>query len=302
MILMKPLTVTEEKLTSTIPEPDSSVGEVEWSAGTYDLGDRAIKSSTHSVYEVVADPSTTDDPEVGVNATPATWVYVSPTNKYKMFDQANNTASEGDNIVVDFTPVQLVNSVAAFNVDCNDITVKIYDVTDAVIYEKSIAMTERPLVNGWYNYFYSGFSITTKFVLLDLPPTTQNRIEVTFTGTDASVGTLIFGKQVKIGEAQWGTGAELLDFSNPEEDDFGNITFSDGFTAKLINYDVMIDTPSLDPVFTEVASLGKKPAVFVGNPTSIGDSTLVYGFVRDFQSVYTWPSKSKISLTVRGLV
>lgn len=304
MILMKPLTVTEEKLASTIPEPDSSAGEVEWSAGTYSLGNRVVKSSTHSVYEVVADPSTTDEPEEGVNATPATWVYVGPTNKYKMFDQANNTASESDNIVVDFTPIQLVNSVAAFNVSCDSITVKVYDLTNAVVYEKLTVMTGRPMVNGWYNYFYGGFSITTKFVLLDLPPTTQNRIEVAFTGIggSASVGTLIFSKQVQVGDAQWGTSAELLDFSNPSEDSFGNITYSDGFTAALVNYDIMIDTASINPVFTEFKSMGKQPAVFVGNPANIGDATLVYGFVRDFQSVYTWPTKSKISLTVRGLV
>ena len=100
MIFIEPLKIDNSNVTSTIPEPDAAQGEVEWSAGSYDLGDRVIKSSTNSVYEVVADPSTTDDPEVGVNATPATWVYVSPTNKYKMFDTANNSQTIGDDIVV----------------------------------------------------------------------------------------------------------------------------------------------------------------------------------------------------------
>lgn len=302
MILIKPLSVTDDKMTSTIPEPDASVGEVEWVAGTYQKGDRAIKSSTHSVYEVVADPSTTDDPEVGVNATPATWVYVGPTNKYKMFDIANNSVSEGDDIIIEYTPIQLANSMAGFNISCDSITIKIYNADETVIYEREIAMTERPLVNGWYNYFYSSFEITNKFVLTDLPPTTNNRIEVTFSGDNVDVGTLVFGGQLYIGEAQWGTSAELLDFSNPTEDAYGNISYTDGFTATLVNYDILIDTASINPVFTEFKKLSKTPAVFVGNPASMGDSTLVYGFVRDFQSTYTWPSKSSIALTVRGII
>ena len=105
-----------------------------------------------------------------------------------------------------------------------------------------------------------------------------------------------------IGDAQYGSGAQLLDFSTPIEDDFGNITYTAGFTAKLVDYDIIADTKDIDPIFVEFQSLGKTPAVFVGNPSNIGDSTLVYGIVRDFNPVYTWPTKSKISLTVRGLI
>jgi len=302
MILIKPLTVTSSILTSSIAEPDSAVGEVEWVAGTYNLGDRVIKSSTHRVYEVVADPSTTDDPEVGVASNPATWVDVGATNKFKMFDEANNTASVSDDITVSIAPTSLINALACFNVNCESITVRAFDALNNVTYEKTETMKNRPLVNGWYNYYYSGFSSKNKLVRLDIPPTTVGRIEVLFSGVSASVGTFVCGRQYMLGDTQFGTGAQILDFSTPTEDAYGNITYSEGFTAKLVDYDIMTDTAQLDLIFSEIQSLGKKNAVFVGNPSNIGDSTLTYGFVRDYNQVYTWPTKSKIALTVRGLI
>ena len=69
MIVLKPLEVTDAILTdSDIAEPDSTydMGATLWSAGTITKGQKRYKTSTHKIYEVVADPSTTDDPEVGV--------------------------------------------------------------------------------------------------------------------------------------------------------------------------------------------------------------------------------------------
>jgi hypothetical protein len=304
MIFFRPISVNNSNLTSTIPEPDAStpIPEVEWVAGTYELGDRVIKSSTNSVYEVVANPDTTDDPEEGVLKDPQTWVYVSPTNRFKMFDGANNTQTVGDNIVVSIVPNNLANSVACFNVSCESITVKAFDALDNEIYSKSINMRSRPSVTGWYNYFYGEFIITSRFTLLDIPPVTSGRIELTFTGTGATVGTCVLGKQVYMGEAQHGSGAELLDFSDIEEDTFGNVTFDGGFSARLINYDIIIDRSAIDFVFSEIRGLGKSPTVFIGDE-SLNSSTLsVFGFVRDFNTTYDWPTKSSASLTVRGLV
>ena len=300
MILIKPIAITDDNLTSSIPNPDASMGEIEWTSGTYTLG--TMRTEGDSIYEVVADPSTSDQPSVGAAKTPATWVFISPVNKAKMFDQANNTQSVADNLTVSVAPTQLTNAVAGFNIDCTSITVKVFDLADNEVYSNDVAMRQRPLVNGWYNYYYSGFEVTNKFVLTDIPPTTQGRIQAEFFGDQASVGTMIIGKQVSVGDAQYGTGAQLLDFSSPVEDQYGNITYTQGFIAKLVDFEILADTASIDPIFTEFENLGKTPAVFVGNPSSIGDSTLVYGYVRDFNPVYTWPTKSKISLTVRGLV
>lgn len=302
MILIKPVEVTSNKVISSIPEPDPSVGEIEWTPGTYNLGDRRVNISTDREYEVVADPSTSDDPVVGVLADPPTWVDIGPINKFKMFDEANNTSSVGTDLTVEISPDELVNSVACFNVSCDNITVTAFDADDNQVFSQSITMRIRSLVNGWYNYYFTPFVSADKFVILNIPPTTLGKIKIEFFGTNASVGTCVVGQSVQLGDAQYGTSAQLLDFTNPIEDEFGNITYSQGFTATLVDYDVLADTGSLDAIFLQLKQLGKMPAVFVGNPVNVGDSTLVYGYVRDYNQTYTTPVKSKIKLTVRGLV
>ena len=300
MILVKPIQVNDGVLlSSSIPEPDAPVGEVEWTAGTYSLGQRFIKSSTHRQYEVVAS-STSDDPEDGVNANPATWVDVGPTNRYKMFDTANNTQSEATDITVELQPNQFYNAIGAFSISADTVTVTVTDGGN-VIYNKSLDMRSRPLVNGWYNYFFSSISFITRFILLDLPPTTSGILKLEFGGA-AKVGTVTFGRQSVLGVAQYGTGAELLDFSNPTEDQYGNITYSNGFTAKLVNFDIKTPKNQMSLNYSEVESLGQKPAMWIGDPDDINDATAVFGIKRDYIQTFDSPSICTVNLTVRGLV
>ena len=301
MILVKPIIIDDGVLlSSSIPEPDASVGEIEWVAGTYNLGQRVIKSSTHREYQVVASPSTDDDPELGVNANPATWVDVGPTNRFKMFDTANNTQSESSDIVVELQPNQFFNGVGAFSISADTVTITVTDGGN-VIYSKSLDMRDRPLVNGWYNYFFSSISFITRFILLDLPPTTTGILKLEFGGS-AKVGTVSFGRQSILGVAQYGTSAELLDFSNPIEDQYGNITYSDGFTAKLVNFDIKTERTQMGVVFSELQSIGKNPAIWVGDNSDINDATAVFGINRDYQQTFDSPSICTVNLTVRGLV
>ena len=301
MILVKPIIIDDGVLlSSSIPEPDASVGEIEWVAGTYNLGQRVIKSSTHREYQVVASPSTDDDPELGVNANPATWVDVGPTNRFKMFDTANNTQSESSDIVVELQPNQFFNGVGAFSVSADTVTITVTDGGN-VIYSKPLDMRDRPLVNGWYNYFFSSISFITRFILLDLPPTTTGILKLEFGGS-AKVGTVSFGRQSILGVAQYGTSAELLDFSNPIEDQYGNITYSDGFTAKLVNFDIKTERTQMGVVFSELQSIGKNPAIWVGDNSDINDATAVFGINRDYQQTFDSPSICTVNLTVRGLV
>ena len=301
MILVKPIAIDDGVLlSSSIPEPDASVGEVEWVAGIYNLGERVIKSSTHREYQVVASPDTADDPEEGVNANPATWVDVGPTNRFKMFDTANNTQSESTDIVAELQPNQFFNGVGAFSISADTVTVTVTDGGN-VIYSKSLDMRDRPLVNGWYSYFFSSISFITRFILLDLPPTNTGILKLEFGGA-AKVGTVSFGRQSILGVAQYGTSAELLDFSNPIEDQYGNITYSDGFTAKLVNFDIKTERTQMGVVFSELQSIGKNPAIWVGDNSDINDATAVFGINRDYQQTFDSPSICTVNLTVRGLV
>lgn len=305
MKVVKPVTVGETELTaSTIAEPDATVGEVEWSAGTYNLGDRVIKSSTHRVYEVVADPSTTDDPEVGVDTDPATWIDVGPTNRFAMFDTVNSTkSSDTTQLEVEITPGQIINSLAVFGMEqVTDAVVEMVDPIDGAVYYEELDLSDNSQVTDWYYYFFAPIIRASDFILLDLPAYPSAVLTITFNGNNIKVGTVVIGNQLPLGVANYGTSVQLLDFSKKETDSFGNTVVRPGRTSKLVSYDITVERTRVSYVFNTLATLTSTPCVYVGSETGEDDGSLVFGYYRDFQNNISSPTLTDATLTIEGLV
>lgn len=303
MRVVRPIVVTDAKFTSSsIPEPDASVGEVEWIAGSFNTGDQRIKSSTHRVYEVTAIPSTTDDPEVGVLADPPTWVNVAPTNKWALFDNLNSTKSRiSTQLITEVTPAGIVNSVAGFSIEgVGAINVTMTDPSAGVVYDNDLDLVDNSQVADWYYYYFSPIERASEFALLDLPTYPSATVKVTFDGGDIGVGSLIFGSVIVLGVANYGTSVQLLDFSKKELDDFGNIVITPGRTSKLVSFDVTIAKEKVNYVFNQLSLLTTIPSVWVGDDGT-NDPTLVFGYYRDYQNNISTPTITDATITVEGL-
>lgn len=304
MRVVKPEEITDAKFTSsTIPEPDASVGEIEWVAGNYTTGTRRISTTTHRVYEVTADPDTTDDPEVGVLANPPTWVDVAPTNKWALFDSVNSTQStETTQLVIEITNGQTINSVAGFSIEgTTAINVTVTDPTEGVVYDTDVDMVDNSAVADWYYYFFAPIVQVSQFALLDLPAYPAATIKITFDGGAIKVGSLVLGNQLELGIANYGTSVQLLDFSKKEADSFGNIVVTKGRNSKLVDFDVTIPKEKVNYVFSVISSITTIPSVWVGDDGS-NDPTLVFGYYRDYQNNISSPTITDATIQVEGLV
>jgi hypothetical protein len=304
MRVIKPVQVNDTNLiSSTIAEPDTGRGEVAWSAGTFNTGDRVIKVSTHKLYECVADPSTTDDPEVGVLKTVPTWVIVSPTNKFAMFDTVISTQSFGDDeLIFEFQSSSITNSIAGFNINnATSINVTVTDADEGVVYNQDISMIDNQNVTDWYFYYFSPIINVKRFFKLDLPAYRNGVIKITVDGTDVSVGDFIFGGQIILGQANYGSSVQLLDFSQVSEDDFGNIKVTDGRKARLVNFDLTIERSKVNYVFNTLTELTTIPSAWIGDDQT-DDPTLVFGYYRNFQNNISTPTLTDATLEIRGIV
>ena len=302
MRVIIPQPIDDTNLTSsTIAEPDT--GETTWTPGTRFLGQQFISTVTHRVYEVVADPSTTDDPVVGVDANPPTWVNVAPTNKFAMFDNVNSTqSSETTSLVVEIDTGLVTNSIAGFNIDgASTINVTMTDPTAGVVFDRDISMIDNSGVGGWWDYFFAPIINITSFVILDMPIFPAATIKITVTGTTIEFGSLIVGSQVTLGISNFGTSLQLLDFSRKETDTFGNTVVVPGRTSKLVNFNVTVQKALVGYVFNQLSDLTGFPSVWVGT-TETDDATLVFGYYRDVQINISSPSITDMTLTVEGLV
>ena len=304
MRVLPPIPVTDATFTSsTIAEPDT--GETVWTAGTYNTGVKRINTTTHRVYEVVAIPSTGDDPTIGVLATPPTWVDIGPTNKWAMFDDVIGTVStENLTLTVVLDPDKVVNGVAGFNISgATSINVTMTDPAEGVVYNNNLSMLDNSSVIDYYEYFFEPIVNITSFVLLDLPAYIHATTSFTVNGSaNVSVGTFVYGNQVSLGVTNHGTGLQLLDFNIKERDAFGNFKVTtDRRTAKMVDYDVTIPTNKIGYVYNTLANLTTKAAVWVGT-SDTDDSTLVYGYYRNMNINIGAPTISSATINIEGLV
>lgn len=302
MRVVRPITMTDSILVSTIPEPDASVSEVLWTAGTYNAGDERIKTTTHRNYRATS--TTNEDPEVGVLSDPPTWIDFAPTNKYAMFDSVNGTVSTDSTALdVDITPGEVANSVSGFNITgASTVTVIMDDPADGEVYNTVIDMVDNSDIFDYWEYFFEPIINKTEFSLLGLPAYNQATLSINFAGdADISVGTLVIGKEINLGIARYGGSLKLLDFSKKTQDEFGNFIITQGRTSKLVEFDVAIPAKKTKFVFNTLSALTTTPSVWIGSD-DIDDASLVFGYYRDSQINISNPTFNDCTITVEGLI
>ena len=300
MIVIKPVAIDDMNLVSSIAEPSST--ETEWTAGTYSSGDVRIVSSVHSKY--MATTTTTDNPIVGVAKAIPTWVFVSPTDKYAMFDQSVNTQStEQSSIVIELSPSIVVGGIAGINVTgVTAVNVTMTDPNFGEVYNRDVEIVNNLNVNDWFSYLWSEFIIKTEFAFFDLPAYASATTTVTFTGPGAiGVGALLLGPVAKIGVTNFKTNVQLLDFNKYEEDDFGNLVITKRPYAKLVNFNNTVLRENLPNAFAQLESLRGVPAVYTGDETNPNAISLVYGIHRDNTLNENTPTACDVPIQVRGL-
>lgn len=293
-----------ELLNSNIPEPDPAVGEEVWTSGQTMLGEQRVDLSTHKIYEVVADPSTTDSPLEGVSKVPPTWVEIGPTNRYVMFDGTIGTQSIGSELLE--TQVQfptITTSMFGVNIDgAASINVQVHTSDDELVYDRDVSMVDNRFVPDWYAYYFSPVIRRTEFLLTDLPSYLNAKISTTITGVgEVAVGALVYGSQHELGVALYGSSWQAMDFSRKERDEFGNFTIVRRRTADIFDYDVSVDKPKFPYVKDILKRVSTVPCVWIGSPGQ-DDGTTVYGYYKNVQINISSPTILQCTIQVEGLV
>ena len=303
MIVVEPFNIIGGLLTSSnIPEPDSSVGEVVWSAYTSTVGDERIVLATHLVYRAAA--ATTDDPVTGAAKPVPTWVPIGYTNRYRMFDQVNSSQSaKASPLTVEITSTKGFNSAAIFNASgVTSVRYQVHTAAGTLAYDKTVEAIDNSSVIDYWEYFNEPIVQRFKFFVNDLPRSIGAKLTVTVTGdASVSVGTLVIGNSLTLGVAVYGTNFDYINLTRVDENDFGDLVLTPRRKYKLINYDVRTDRSRLDFIVNQLSGLVDKPCVWAGT-VDTDDPTVVYGYYIKWQQNIDSPVKCTATLQIRELV
>lgn len=295
MKVIKSIETTDAILTySNIAEDDYPA----WLSGTsYNANEMVIYN--HKIYERVIAGAGVITPDIDqVN-----WLYISYTNRFRMFDNILYSTSERvGGIHFTLTPNQIVDSIALLNVNAFSVRVVMTDPVIGVVYDE-IRNLDSTIIEDYYSYFFSplvGREITAVFA--DLPSIPTATIDVYISSGDAlvSVGEVVYGIKKVVGRTNYGTSIGIKSYSRKEFDEFGNVTVVKRKNSKYCEYDIDIDNYMLSDVQRFFSDIDSVPCVFIGNESF--EELIVYGFYSDFNATISFPTVSKCTLRVEGLL
>lgn len=298
MKVIKSQAVTDTTLTATdVPENDYAA----WLVGTtYASGDRVIVTTPniHTIYESVQSGNTGNNP-VGDDGT--WWTVVSSTNRWKMFNnvvQEQTVQANGIDVTVE--QAQIVTALSAINVDCESIDVIMTDPVEGEIFNQNYPMISYSGITNWYDYFFLAIERKSELVVIGLPPYASAEINVSFNGTgDVKCGALVFGTALTIGDSQYGASFGIIDYSTKEVDAQGRTSITEGTYSDEADIDVVIETGRFAQVKKILTDLRNVPTVWVASEEA--DGTVIYGYYREFNVLYSGPNVSMCTLSIEGL-
>ena len=296
MKVIKSIETTDAILTySNIAEDEHPT----WLSGTsYNALDRVIYQ--HKIYERVITGTGTTTPDLDL----VNWLYVSATNKYRMFDNVlYSVSSRVGGIHFTLTPNEVFESIVLLNINAYSIRVTVTDPVLGILYDKTKVLTNVSDVVDYYTYFTSPLvakPTTAVFNDLVISPTASIDVYIEAGSSLVSVGEVVYGVKKVIGRTNYGTAIGIKSYSRKEIDEFGNITVVKRKNSKYCEYDIDIDNYMLSDIQQFFSDIDSVPCVFIGNDNM--DELIVYGFYSDFKATISYPTHSKCTLRVEGLV
>lgn len=181
----------------------------------------------------------------------------------------------------------------------NDITVE----GDGEVYNEDFSLLDNGDIVDWFTYFFAEQGVKTEALFTGIPPYLDSSVEVTVTadsGTNAKVGQIVFGFLSNFGLTTYGTSVGIEDYSRKETDAFGNFIITERAFAKLVDYDVRLETGKARTVQNTLANFRATPIVYIGSQDE-ALAAIVYGFYRRFDITLEGPAYSFAAIEVEGL-
>lgn len=304
MRVIRPAVMSEALLVS------ENLSEVEaaWSAATnYVIGDKVYYINSGIHYGIYQSAS------ANINKIPkdfdTDWVKIAPTNTYAMFDDQVSTQSTSTTNITATIITGESDSIALLNLIGSTVTVTVNDVASVTnpIYQATQSL-QGDVVLDWFAYFfYDSTDQRTQAIFLDIPissSTAETTVSIDgASGAPVAIGNFVFGKIAELGKTNYGLSAGIIDYSTKETDTFGTTTFVIREFSKRLSAELQLDNADLNRVQRTLYALRAKPAVWLATEDSRYEETsIVFGFYRDFSVSIAYQSHSSCSLEIEGLI
>lgn len=295
LTILTPMAITVAMLTAC------DVAETEYAAyaagTTYALGDRRIYN--HAIYQSLAAGNLGNTPDT----SPTKWVFVSATNRWKLFDQVNSSqTAQSTSMSYTVRPGGVVTAISAINLkSVNSIRVRMVSDAYGLVYDKTVTRTSLPASADWWEWFFGARTESLSTYYGDLPSFLDAAITIDFTGlTDMAVGTLLLGTTSTWGMTLVnGVSMGIRDYSKKETNEWGDIVLTKRNYSKKARFPLALEGSQVDALYAFLAGIRATPCLWLGSDQYA--CTVVYGYYTDFEILISYAAVSDCTLTLEGL-
>lgn len=299
--IVKPIDVTDAMLISSdVPETDYPA----WSSTTtYALGVRTIVAADHAVYESVQAGNVGHAPA----SSPAWWLKVGATTRWKSFDASNSTQTitaggASPKITYVLRPAQALGCVAVLNVsDATRVRFTLTDPVYGVVYDKSQDMLPYPAEVGWWSWYFGARRQKKQHIATDLPafPNADLTIEISGSST-LGVGVVMMGQPVTFGRSvTTGVRVSSKSYSKKEADQYGDYFLVQGKKAKRASFPVFMDASEVDALQSFADEIDATACLFIGSGKY--EAMQILGFYEDYEILINYGNYADCNINIQGL-
>jgi hypothetical protein len=293
-----PITVSGAVLAATnVPEDDAA----EYNAvTTYADQARVIIAAQKSVYESLQGSNTGNDPTATGSLF---WIRVMATKPNRPFDRILSApVSKTGDITYSIAPTTLIRAVALIGVSAAEATIAVENSGGTVIntQTKTLIDFEEIIDPLTMVTIEPGFQETAIFEDVNCQP--GNTVEVTIgngSGT-SQISEIVMGDTITIGTAVFGSGIGIDDYSDFNEDAFGNVSIVKKAFRDKTNFDVSVVTEDIRRIRRKLSSLRAEFSVYYMTTGEQDFGTTVYGRYDKLELLISGPSLSDMELRILG--
>lgn len=309
MKILVPLTITNAMLSSsTIAEP--AAGEAIWAAATsYVVGQRAILTATHRIYENLIAGVNATSPDLALTGTTPRWMDVGPTNRWSAFDGVVSTGSSATTSLTYVLLPGFFSSLAFYGLVGSTISISIKTAPGGtVFYTYSGDLLELPV--DYYDYYFGTLRQLSKLILDNILTYANPEMTVTISaaaGAPVAVGMIAIGTFYSLigadslGGTEYGATAEPITYSYIKTDIFGTTKIIRRHSATNMNIRVILPQNEADAALQIVQSVLDVPAAWVASAVPGYDGLNVFGLGSGGMN-YAGPNHALFSLNIKGFI
>jgi hypothetical protein len=261
------------------------------------IGGIVTDLATHSLYESLVVSNTGNDLTDTVS-----WKFLGRTNKFKMFNYSRNLkTSVPSSLTVVLTPGKRINSLGLKGMEANSYSFSASSVSGGgEVYSSSGSLNTR-ITRTWSDYFFGVFTTQPSLNFFDIPLFSDIVLTLTLTSTsgNASVGAMVIGSFVYLGEAESTASSDILNFSTVDRDIDGNAILVPRRNIPKSRQRVLTSKALVDKAIALREELNAKPALWYGlddETNGYFEATSILGFYRGFEIDMSLPDQALITI------